>query len=261
MNPILAVGLGMALLGLGAAPAIIPPNNAVRALVRRDAHGDPLPPGALARLGRVDLGRHGSDIRCLAVSPDGRRVATGSADRSVCVWDAATGREQRCWSAHGAGVRALAFAPDGKALASTDGETVRVWDAATGKQLVELDRQDGVYHVLAFSPNGKTLATGALFGERRLRLWDAVTGRECGPCFACGSAVMGLAFSADGRRLFAASTALWIGCWSVDSGAEIVTPGHHQSAVQVLRARRTARRSSVPTPAARCASGTRPRAG
>src|SRR5260370_218521 len=115
---------------LPACASAAPAQEAAKAQVRLDAHGDLLPPGALARLGRVDPFRQGSGARCLALSPDGKLLATGGADGTVRLWDATTCKEVRSWEAHDKAIRALAFAPDGKTLATAgDDGKVRLWDA------------------------------------------------------------------------------------------------------------------------------------
>src|SRR5688572_3869819 len=83
---------------------------------RVDAVGDPLPPGAVMRLGSARL-RHRKEIYDLAFSADGGLLASASKDGFVCVWDAATGKELRRWGAPDAGNKAVAFSPDGALVA------------------------------------------------------------------------------------------------------------------------------------------------
>jgi WD40 repeat protein len=74
---------------------------------------------------------HEDDVTCLAVSPDGRLLASGSSDRSVRLWDIANGTEKSRLAGHRGEIRHVAFSPDGKTLVSTsmDG-TALAWDVS-----------------------------------------------------------------------------------------------------------------------------------
>src|SRR5262249_48295230 len=110
---------------------------------------------------RVNFRNHGNHVQCAAFSPDSRRIASGSYDKTVRIWDSMTGQEFLILKGHTAPVRGVAFSHDGKMLGSVASDaTVRVWDTATGLELFKLQAQtEGLG--IAFSPLEKTLATPA----------------------------------------------------------------------------------------------------
>ena len=126
---------------------------------------------------RVILKGHTLPLGGLAYSPDGLNVATASYDRTVKMWEAATGKELVTLAGHGATVEAVAFSPDGKVLASGsyDG-TVKLWDWAAGKELAMFAGHSNMIRSLAYSPDGKTGASGS--HDNTIKLWDVASGRE-----------------------------------------------------------------------------------
>jgi len=106
------------------------------------------------------------------VAPDGSWLATGSADRTVRIWDAATGQERTVLTGHKGSVRAVAVAPDGSWLATGSADrTVRIWDAATGQERALMRLEDGIQAAAWLTRS--TLAVG---GPAGLYLFDFLTG-------------------------------------------------------------------------------------
>src|SRR5262245_44993061 len=173
------------------------PTAPVQVAQRLDRAGDPLPFGALARMGTLRL-RQGRQVQCIALSADGKILASGGPEPMVRLWDAATGKRLRQISANAMGVHGLAFSPDGKNLASANADgTVSVWEVSTGKELQLLSVKGVAARAVAFSPDGKTLASAS----DAPRVWDLATGRELLKAADHGRWVSSVAFSPDGQMV------------------------------------------------------------
>jgi TIR domain/WD domain, G-beta repeat len=105
---------------------------------------------------RQNFAGHAGAITAVAFSPDGKRVLTGSSDKTARLWDAGTGAAVATLEGHTDSVRAVAFSPDGKrVLTGSSDKTARLWDAATGAAVATLEGHTDSVRAVAFSPDGK----------------------------------------------------------------------------------------------------------
>ena len=87
-----------------------------------------------ARKERAVLKGHRGGVKCVAFSPDGKTLATGSGDETVKLWEVATGAERATLRGSRSGIVAVAFAPNGRTLASARlDDVVRLWSVPDGK--------------------------------------------------------------------------------------------------------------------------------
>jgi WD40 repeat protein len=144
----------------------------------------------------------------LAFSPDGARLAIGSLNGDLKIWDATTGKLASVLSGHTDAISRVAFSPDGTriATAGSDG-IVKIWDAHTYKELLSfIVRNGGTVNFIVFSPDSKLLATtdnDASNANGETIIWDAKTGKLLFFLGFTGTNVGGLAFSPDGKHLAA----------------------------------------------------------
>jgi hypothetical protein len=148
----------------------------------------------------------------VAFSEDGKTLLTRSNDRTVRLWDAATGEPKSDYLPH-TGLLAATFSPDGKTIATggTD-DRARLWDATTGQPLPGATLVHGSrITALAYSPDGRILGVGCADGSGRL--WDVTTFRPLGPPLVQRGEIAGVAFLPDGGSFLTTaadgSTRLW----------------------------------------------------
>lgn len=186
--------------------------------------------------------RHRKAVTAVVFSPDGRLLATVSADNNARIWDATSGGERLSvthkgvrFNARGRSPtvcgRAVAFCPHGVWLATaSDDDTARIWDVSSGRQLAAFSH-DNVVVGVAFSPDGRLLATAS--EDYTARIWDLGSGRSLA-AFDHYGVVLRAVFSPDGRWLATASADHTARVWDVGSGRLRATFSHDSEVVGVV---------------------------
>jgi WD40 repeat protein len=173
---------------------------------------------------------HDQEVIDVAFSPNGKYLATASADNTARLWEAPGGDPASPPMKHEGSVYNLAFSRDGKylATASEDG-TARLWKVPSGDPASPpLEHEDVVYS-LGFSPNGKYLATAS--DDKTVRLWTVPNGQKIASPIEHDGALKDVAFSPNGKYLATASAKGAARLWQVPSGREAAPPMKHGNIV------------------------------
>ncbi|MEO6811271.1 MAG: tetratricopeptide repeat protein, partial [Isosphaeraceae bacterium] len=178
-------------------------------------------------------------VQGVAITPDGLRALSWGFDRTVRLWEVATGRELRQFR-HDGPILAATFLPDGRRFASGGYDsTIRLWDVETGQELRRI-HCPGYVQSVAVSPDGRFLLSGPYSdtGDSEdcgvLRLWDVETGAEVRQFLGHTSTVKSIAFAPDGLRAVSASFDKTVRLWDVATGRELRRLEAHQDWVCAL---------------------------
>ncbi len=173
---------------------------------------------------------HGDSVLAVALSTDGRLAVSASQDKTLKIWEVATGRELRTLTGNFAWVNDVALSADGRLAVSASGSTVKVWDVATGRQLRTLQERGNEVCGIALSADGQVAISATwdviLAPRGILKVWDVATGRQLrtlkgGKC---------VALSADGRLAVSGAHKV-LKVWDVTAGRELHTLKGHSSSV------------------------------
>lgn len=162
----------------------------------------------------------------MAWSHDGTRIASGSIDKSVSIWDVSTSRVVAQYMGHADMVKSLAWSPSDRSIVSGDKNEFHVWDALDGRsQAVYRGHRSGGLFTLnassaAWSPDGASIASVNAI-EHEVHLWDAYSGRLLLMCSGHTKGLNAVAWSPDGRQIASGGWDATVRFWNVSNGAEM----------------------------------------
>ncbi|NER19840.1 MAG: protein kinase [Symploca sp. SIO1C2] len=161
---------------------------------------------------------HLSSVFSVAISPDGKHLASGSFDNTIKLWDLETGKLLRTLTGHYEPVLTLAFSPNSEILVSGSvDDQIKLWDLATGSvKLTITDDLDAVVSLaIAISPDGQLLATGG--DHQKLKIWQLSTGKLLNT-LSHSRGINTVAFTPDGQMLASGSSDNTVKLWQLSSG-------------------------------------------
>jgi serine/threonine protein kinase len=172
---------------------------------------------------REPLQRFAEDlgVASVALSPDGKRLASGSWSGHVRVYNWASGKE--LFDIPVGDVARVAFSPDGTLLATvTEDRTAQLWDMAQGKLLADLEGDLFRFHCVTFSPDGKRLLAGGgdwkPDGINQVAIWDVADRKQVLKLTGHKNAILAISFSPDGKTIATGAADNTIRLWDAASG-------------------------------------------
>ncbi len=168
-------------------------------------------------LRRFQIKEHTNAVVAVAISPDGKTLATAGKDKSIRFFDLATNKRTNIIR-HVSDIWALAYSGDGKTLAASDGDkNVILWDAITLKEKATITGFETPVAMLALSPDGSLL--GAFEdGTQNARIWETAPSKVRAVLEGHGDKIYSIAFAPDGKSVVTASGDETIRIWQTMAG-------------------------------------------
>ena len=165
---------------------------------------------------------HSDAVRSIALSANGKYLLSGSRDRTLKLWEVATGRLLRTFEGHSDGVESVTFSPDERfALSGGYDNTMKLWQVENGQLVRTFEGHTESVLSVAFSPDGRYVLSGSW--DSTVRLWDVETGRGVRTFLGHTSGVLTVAFSPDGRYMLSGGDWGKVHLWEVATGRLIRT--------------------------------------
>ncbi len=191
---------------------------------------------------RTIVAHEAKDFSQVAISPDGKWVATNVGQQPLRIWELESGKLMHEFVLDEQGASQLRFSPDNKLIAVGGfNHVINLWNVETGKRALQLNGHEGIIRGLAFNPAGNRLASGD--DANSAKVWDLDEGRELhsfrssGPNIVAGvrATFFGVCFSPDGNRLATACSNRWIEVFDMTSPRTLMAwTGHSDQITGVV---------------------------
>ena len=173
---------------------------------------------------------HSEWVGAVSITSDGRRAVSASGDRTLRIWDLASGACSRTLEGHIAAVESLSMTPDGRvAVSASSDNTLGVWDLASATCLRTLEGHSGAVLSVGVTPDGRRAVSASR--DRRLRVWDLASGTCLRTLEGHTGGVQSVSVTPDGRRAVSASLDETLRVWELTSGTCLGTLEGHSDAV------------------------------
>lgn len=179
----------------------------------------------------MTLKGHSASVEAVAISADGTRIASGSCDSTLRIWNASSGDSVAVLQhPYNSAVAPVTFSPDGERILSCSSNTALLWDVTTGQEVSRSKARDwSIASVESFSPDGARIASVSY--DHIIRIWDATTGSTLLTLEGHPNIVFSVAFSSDGNLLTSGSYDHNVRVWALTDGACIMNLEGHDDGV------------------------------
>ena len=179
------------------------------------------------------LSGHSDTVWCVAISPDGQTLVSGSGDQTIKLWNLPTGELRRTLAGHSGTVWSVTLSPDGQTLASGSSDnTIKIWKLGSGKLRRTLSGHSDAIMSITLSPDGQILASGSR--DNTIKIWKLGSGKLLRTLSGHSDAIRSIAFSPNGQILASGSSDNTIKIWKLGSGKLLRTlSGHTERVISV----------------------------
>ncbi len=161
---------------------------------------------------------HHDSIWSIAFNPDGKKIVSGSSDRTVKIWDSLTGQCLKTFYGHNRPVLSVAFSPHGNTIASCGGHSIiKLWNLQSGECFQTIEERAS--YIIKFNSNGLILASGHTSGI--VKLWDTNNGQCIQTLGKLGNPIISMIFSHDGKFIAYGSYDGTVTVWDINNSQSV----------------------------------------